>query len=144
MALATQLFRVNVNTLRKSFVWKFSSQLFPSGLGYINQTFMLQIMVALHPLRFDGHHVSPSGVGLKVGAKIVMVQTNLVNGPNDTWKLFRTVVVINNHVSGQLTFSDLIKLKHHILVCVSPVKECKVDAFCMHFRQFQPSVALVE
>ena len=104
LALATQLFRVNVNTLRKSFVWQCSSQLFLSGLGHINQTLMIQIVVALHPLRFDGHHVSPSGVGLKVGAPIVMVPTNLVNGPPDnTWKLFRSVVVINNHVSRQLT-----------------------------------------
>ena len=131
MALATQLFRVNVNTFRKSFVWQCSSQLFLSGLGHINQTLMIQIVVALHTLRFDGHHVSPSGVGLKVGAPIVMVPTNLVNGPNDPWKLFRSVVVINNHVSGQLTFSDLIKLKHHILVGMSPVKECEVDAFCI-------------
>ena len=118
--------------------------MFLSGLGYINQTLMIQIVVALHTLRFDGHHVSPSGVGLKVGAPIVMVPTNLVNGPDDPWKLFRSVVVINNYVSWQLTFSDLIKLKHHILVGGSPVKECKVDTFCMHFRQFQPSVALVE
>ena len=112
MALPTQLFRVNLNTLRESFVWQCSSQLFLSGL--------------------------------KVGVPIVMVPTNLVNGLDDTWRLFRSVVVINNYASGQLTFSDLIKLKHHILVGVGPVKECEVDAFYMHFRQFQPSVALVE